>query len=111
MLQGGTTPRLLGNDRKWYRTNMKELHAIVSGRVQLVMFRDFTQRRARRLKIVGTVQNLPDGTVEVVAQGTQEALDKLLDALSGGPLLSRVDKVVSHWRSPSQQFNDFRILY
>ncbi len=96
---------------KWYLGAMTELHAIIHGRVQLVMFRDFTQRRARRLKVSGTVQNLEDGTVEVIAQGTRDSLERLLEALHGGPMLSRVDKVESEWREPSKIFNDFQIIY
>jgi acylphosphatase len=75
------------------------------------MFRDFTQRRARRLGITGSVQNLPDGTVEVIAQGERGALEKLLHALHKGPLLSRVESVESAWRMPTKTFNDFRIVY
>ena len=41
----------------------ERLEVIVSGRVQMVMFRDFVQRKASSLKLVGEVQNLPDGTV------------------------------------------------
>ncbi len=90
---------------------MSELHAIVSGRVQLVMFRDFTQRNARRLKLTGTVKNLSDGTVEVIAQGDRSALEKLLEALHSGPMLASVDKVESEWREPSATFDSFKIVY
>lgn len=90
---------------------MTELHAIIHGRVQLVMFRDFVQRRGTKLKVVGTVQNLSDGTVEVVAQGEGAALEKLLQALRKGPILARVDRVESEWRAPTERFLDFRIVY
>lgn len=90
---------------------MNELHAIVHGRVQLVMFRDFTQRKARKLGIKGFVRNLPDGTVEVVGQGEKEALQKLLERLHHGSLLSRVDAVESAWRVPDRSFTSFDIVY
>lgn len=90
---------------------MTELHAIVHGRVQLVLFRDFTARTARKLGVKGTVQNLPDGTVEVVAQGEKSSLGKLLEALQRGPLLSHVDSVESEWREVTKQFDDFDIVY
>ena len=90
---------------------MEELHAIVSGRVQLVMFRDFTQRRARKLKIFGTVQNLKDGSVEVVAQGERLALEQFLTALKNGPVLARVDSVECEWRVSTQAFTTFDILF
>ncbi len=90
---------------------MEELRAIISGRVQLVMFRDFTQRRARRLGITGTVLNLKDGTVEVVAQGEKDSLQTFLEALHHGSILSRVDSVESQWRKQGQTFTDFNITY
>ena len=90
---------------------MQEIHATISGRVQMVMFRDFTQRHARRFGVVGTVHNLPDGTVEVIAQGSEESLTKLITDLHKGPLLSRVDHVKIEWREPHQQFDSFTIVY
>lgn len=90
---------------------MIELRAIAHGRVQLVMFRDFAQRTARKLKINGSVHNLPDGTVEVVAQGERGTLEKLLEALRRGSLLARVDRVESEWRTLTQEFKDFHIVY
>ena len=51
----------------------ERLEAIVSGRVQMVMYRDFTARFARRLGLVGEVKNLSDGTVRVIAEGSRRA--------------------------------------
>ncbi|MBI5457127.1 acylphosphatase [Candidatus Kaiserbacteria bacterium] len=90
---------------------MVELRAIIRGRVQLVMFRDFAQRAARKLDLIGFVQNRSDGTVEVVAQGERGLLEKLLEALHHGPLFSRVDSVESEWREATKQFDDFDIVY
>ena len=90
---------------------MTELHALVFGRVQLVMFRDFAQRTARRLGIKGFVLNRADGTVEVVAQGDMPALEKLLEALHRGSFLSRVESVESEWRVPEKKYEDFKIVY
>jgi len=90
---------------------MFEIHAVISGRVQLVMFRDFVQRRARSMKIKGTVQNLKNGNVEVVAQGEEENLKKFLTLLHTGSLLSRVDKVSVIWRNSSEKFDSFTILF
>ena len=90
---------------------MKELRAIIHGRVQLVMFRDFTKRRARALGLVGVVRNLEGGTVEVVAQGEKHALEQLVEALHRGPLLSRVDAVDTVWCEPVQKYTGFIIAY
>lgn len=69
------------------------IHFIVSGRVQGVCFRASTQEQARRLGLLGYVRNLDDGRVEVLAAGTDEALDALAQWLQQGPPLSRVDGV------------------
>jgi len=91
--------------------NMEEIYAIVSGRVQLVMYRDFAQRKAARLGIKGTVRNLPNGTVEVIAQGSREALEKYIKRLHQGSILSRVDAVEVVWRQPSANFTSFDIVF
>ncbi len=88
-----------------------EVHVIVSGRVQMVMFRDFAERKARSLKITGTVQNLKDKTVEIIVQGEKETLEKYLTLLRKASILSRVDSVRVEWREPTQKFNDFIIVY
>ncbi len=89
----------------------KEIHCRISGRVQFVMFRDFVTRKARGLQIVGTVQNKEDGTVFVIAQGSEEKLKKLIEYLHKGSLLSRVDAVSVDWITTVQQFSGFTILY
>ncbi len=88
-----------------------EIRCIVSGRVQMVMYRDFAQRKARTLGIAGTVQNLPDGTVEVIAQGTPDELKLYIEKLNEGSILSKVEDVAVEWRSAPPHFDDFRIIY
>ena len=72
---------------------MNAVRYIVSGRVQGVGFRWFVMREAARLDLAGYVRNLPDGTVEVVAQGAVAALVSLESALRHGPPAARVDGV------------------
>lgn len=88
---------------------MKEIFCIVRGRVQLVMFRDYACRKGHRLGLVGYVKNLPDGSVEVLAQGSEGSLQKYIRMLEKGSLLSRVDKVEVQWREPSMRFSNFSI--
>lgn len=66
---------------------------IIRGRVQGVGFRWFVMREAERLKLGGYVTNLPDGSVEVVSQGPEEALGMLEVQLRRGPSHARVDDV------------------
>ena len=89
----------------------ERLEAIVSGKVQMVMFRDFVQRKARGLKLMGEVRNLKDGTVRVVAEGDHTTLEKLLSKLNRGPLLARVDSVSASWLPATQEYKSFKISY
>jgi len=67
---------------------------LVSGRVQGVFFRASTRNEAERLGLSGTANNLADGRVEVVASGSDAALDALEKWLRLGPPSARVDGVV-----------------
>lgn len=89
---------------------MREIKCIVSGIVQIVMYRSFAQKKAYALGLKGMVRNLPDGTVEIVAQGEEEKLKKFIDELHKGSIFSRVDEVNVIWREPSAKFVDFDII-
>lgn len=89
----------------------ERLSAIVSGRVQMVMYRDFAQRMAWLNRLSGEVENLPDGTVRVVAEGRREQLERFLTKLRTGPLLARVDGVTVAWEEGTGEFSGFRIVY
>lgn len=90
---------------------MERMEAIVSGRVQGVMYRDFVQRKASGLKLVGEVQNLKDKTVHVVAEGERDALERLIVKLHRGPFFSHVDHVSVNWSAPTSAFKKFSIRY
>ncbi len=68
---------------------------VVHGRVQGVGFRYFVVRQARVLGLIGWVRNLPNGTVELVAAGSNYTIDELETLLREGPVYSRVDRVDS----------------
>lgn len=78
-------------------TNIIRLTAWVHGRVQGVGFRWWTRSRALELGLVGSANNLADGRVEVVAEGTREQCEGLLDALRSGESPGRVTTVVEQW--------------
>lgn len=67
----------------------------VHGRVQGVGFRWWTQKEATRLGLVGVVRNMDDGTVEVMAEGSADALQRLETSLRRGPPLSMVERLES----------------
>ena len=66
---------------------------IISGRVQGVGFRFFTEAAAMREGIDGWVRNLPDGRVEVAAEGDADAMDRFERSVRHGPTGARVDDV------------------
>ncbi len=84
-------------------------HAIISGEVQWVGFRAFAERHARRLGLKGFVRNLPDGTVEVVAEGEKTALEEFVQELRQGPHSARVENVTLTWQTPEGREQNFRI--
>lgn len=90
---------------------MQRLHAIVSGRVQGVSFRYYTTQTARHLGVLGWVKNLPDGTVEVVAEGDKANLEQLLDFLHKGPPSARVTNVQVDWQPATDEFSTFKTAY
>lgn len=66
---------------------------VVSGRVQGVGFRWFAVRLAEQIGVAGWVANLPDGRVEVVARGSDQALARMDEGLRAGPRMARVEGV------------------
>ncbi|MDR1727045.1 MAG: acylphosphatase [Acidobacteriota bacterium] len=72
---------------------MQARHIVVHGRVQGVGFRYFTRAVGTGLGLTGTVGNLDDGTVEIVAEGGARALDGFLAEVGRGPARSRVDRL------------------
>jgi tRNA pseudouridine55 synthase len=89
--------------------NFLEFYAKVYGRVQGVGYRYFVKEKAQNLDLLGYVKNLEDGTVEVLAQGSEENLQKLIEELKKGPFLARVDKLDIVFRKPLNIFYNFRI--
>jgi acylphosphatase len=83
----------------------------VVGRVQGVGFREWTRRTAKRLGLAGSVRNLPDGSVEVHARGSEDVLRSLEEALREGPLAARVDRVESLMPDAAMPTSGFRVLY
>jgi len=87
---------------------MKALKLIIFGKVQGVFYRAQTQIQAKQLGIFGTVKNLPDGTVQVIAEGELEAMIKFINWCHRGPLLAKVNHVVTE-ELPLNGFIDFKI--
>jgi acylphosphatase len=90
-------------------SDRQRLHAQVYGRVQGVSFRYYTTLTAEQLDVTGWVRNRPDGSVEVVAEGTRAQLDRLMTFLNTGPSGARVSEVQAEWLEASGEFSRFEV--
>jgi len=89
-----------GDARTAHETGSRRITAIVGGRVQGVGFRAFTRSQAVDLGLSGHVENLPDGRVEVVAEGHIDDLELLLVRLRTGPTHADVRSIEVEWGEP-----------
>jgi len=92
----------MGDDRVRVRV-------FIGGRVQGVAYRYFAEKFASRLDISGWVRNLPDGRVEVLAEGPEAGIQTFLARLKEGPRLARVDSFEVRREPATGEFRDFRI--
>jgi acylphosphatase len=88
---------------------MSARNYIVRGRVQGVGFRWFVDHEARQLGLAGWVRNNIDGSVEVLAMGSEEQLAALSGRLRQGPRAARVDDVQERPAQPVAGLTTFRI--
>jgi len=84
---------------------------IIHGRVQGVFYRASAEEKARALGLTGWVSNLRDGTVEVMAEGSEEKLGALLKWCQQGPRLAKVTKIDEEWDDASGTWHDFKTEY
>ncbi len=89
--------------------NHQRLHAKIFGRVQGVNFRFYTRLTAAQIGITGWVRNRTDGSVEVVAEGTPQQIEKLIQFLNIGPQSAAVSRVDTDWLAATGEFADFQI--
>jgi len=89
---------------------MKRVHVHVAGRVQGVWYRASAARKASELGLTGWVRNLPDGRVELVAEGNAETVDALLSWCRRGPPLARVAGLDVREMAVTGEFVEFAVL-
>ena len=87
---------------------LQTISIIVSGEVQGVFYRQSAREKALAIGVKGKVMNLSNGDVQIIATGTKEQLDKLLEWCRQGPPKAKVSNVTSH-ELPLQQFDSFYI--
>ncbi len=91
------------------KSQRKCARVVVYGRVHGVGFRHFAQATATRCGLVGWVRNNYDGTVEIWAEGLEDAFDPFLKVLKRGPSSSHVRTIDIQWQSPLGKFHSFNI--
>ncbi len=79
--------------------------------MQGVFYRTSTQRQATALGLAGWVRNLPDGSVEAVAEGPRQACEALIEYCRSGPPGARVDAIEERWGQPRGEFFGFVVRY
>jgi acylphosphatase len=89
--------------------NKAQVRLVVDGRVQGVFFRAATAQEARGLGLGGWVRNLPDGRVEIVAEGERRTLEMLLAWAHHGPPAARVTDVEVEWIEYVGKFKGFEV--
>ncbi|MBI4372698.1 MAG: acylphosphatase [Candidatus Omnitrophica bacterium] len=87
----------------------KQIHLIISGFVQGVFFRSSASDIARSLSLSGYVRNLSNGKVELVAEGDEPSLRRLIEWCKKGPSGARVDDIKVEWKEAANQFERFAI--
>ncbi len=87
------------------------IRTLVSGRVQGVCFRAETQKQASQLGLTGWVRNLPDGRVEVLAEGEEQRVQQLITWCRQGPPRSRVDRIEEFTEEHSGEYDTFSIAF
>lgn len=87
--------------------NETELLAFFTGCVQGVFFRATVKKLADQLHLIGYAKNLPDGRVEVCAQGIKESLVTFLESIRSHARFARIDEVESHFLMPRNRFSSF----
>ncbi len=89
----------------------KAFSAVIHGIVQGVAFRYHTRTVARERRLTGWVRNLPNGSVEVWAEGDEPGLLSLSEWLEHGPAMASVDKVDLTWKEPKKETDLFEITF
>jgi acylphosphatase len=83
----------------------------VSGKVQGVWFRKYTQQKAKGLKLLGVVKNQSDGSVYIEAVGNKKTLYDFIDWLkTEGSPLSQVSEVTYNTTEQIKNYTDFEII-
>ena len=87
------------------------VHMIAHGRVQGVGFRFYVRERAVPFGLKGWVRNLPDGSVEIHAEGKRDMIDLFIAEIRKGPTFGNVSHLEEEWVDPTKSFTGFSIEF
>lgn len=87
--------------------SVKRCCIYVSGRVQGVSFRSFTKEHAETLGLGGFVKNLEDGRVEVIVEGREDKIERLIEKIKQGPPRAKIDDISITWEEARGDFRGF----
>lgn len=97
-------------DPKPETTENVRAHIWVKGRVQGVGFRAFVEYSARQINgLTGWVRNVGYDTVEAIAEGQRDKVDRLIEAMKQGPRSARVDQSNVEWETVTGEFREFGV--
>lgn len=81
----------------------------IYGKVQGVFFRETCRIEARKLGLTGYVRNEPDGTVQIVAEGEDKDLNRMIEWCKYGPDNAEVERVNVQWLKSTGEFSNFGV--
>ena len=87
------------------------VHILIEGKVQGVFFRQNTKEEAKLRNVKGWIRNLPNGRVEALFEGYEEAVQEMIDFCRTGPRGSYVTKIDITREEHTGTFSDFQITY
>ena len=92
-------------------TELVRAHIWVKGRVQNVGFRAHVEYNGYQIGVKGWVRNVGYDTVEAVAEGTREKIDRFIEMMKTGPSGSSVDESKVEWENPAGEFKNFYVKH
>jgi acylphosphatase len=91
-------------------TDLVRAHIWVKGRVQGVGFRAHVEFYAQQIGVTGWVRNVGYDTVEAVAEGERENVERFIETMKQGPNMSRVDESMVEWEESTGEFREFEVM-
>jgi|tagenome__1003787_1003787.scaffolds.fasta_scaffold19158907_1 acylphosphatase len=106
MLSSSSSDKKKLNDNKKIRA-----HLFIQGKVQGVYFRQNTMIMAARYGVTGWVRNLKDGGVEVILEGSEMDVRKIIEWCRVGPPKATVNDFVIEYENYIGEFQEFKVIY